>query len=246
MPQKFAPGQRGLLEALFARAGAGQIPGSWLVPGSVDASLIDATSLLTLFASADQGAHADVAFSWGNHSGLYASAATGALAQVAYSWGDHASAGYQPGLQYLTAVYRVASGTPGGDFTSGAWRTRTLDEVVGNTIPGASLASNQITLPAGTYYVTAHASAYQVDGNVLQFYDVTNGTELVLGFTVFANSAAVDDAMASLEGVFTLSGSAACELQHQCATTNAGDGMGRAAAVGVDIVHAKVTVWRIA
>ena len=52
-------------------------------------------------------------------------------------------------------------GTNGGTFTSGAWRTRDLNTVLTNTITGASLADNQITLPAGKYYVEASAPAYQ-------------------------------------------------------------------------------------
>lgn len=48
-------------------------------------------------------------------------------------------------------------GTHGGTFTAGAWRTRDLNTVLTNTISGASLSNNQITLPAGKYYVEASA-----------------------------------------------------------------------------------------
>src|SRR5690242_14620433 len=59
------------------------------------------------------------------------------------------------------AVYRhlVADDAAGGTFTSGAWRTRTLNEELRNTL-GASLASNQITLPAGSYYAEWWAVGY--------------------------------------------------------------------------------------
>ena len=48
-------------------------------------------------------------------------------------------------------------GTQGGAFTAGAWQTRDLNTVLTNTITGASLTANQITLPAGKYYVEASA-----------------------------------------------------------------------------------------
>ena len=44
-----------------------------------------------------------------------------------------------------------ANGTQGGTFTSGSWYTRDLNTVVTNEINGASLSSNQFTLPAGDY-----------------------------------------------------------------------------------------------
>ena len=46
-----------------------------------------------------------------------------------------------------------AANTPGGTFTASAWQKRDLNTVKTNQISGASLASNQITLPAGTYHV---------------------------------------------------------------------------------------------
>ncbi|MBK9322713.1 MAG: hypothetical protein IPM97_07165 [Bdellovibrionaceae bacterium] len=57
----------------------------------------------------------------------------------------------------LLIVDEKPANTAGGTFTSGSWQTRTLNTTRFNTIPGASLASNQITLPAGTYYVRAVA-----------------------------------------------------------------------------------------
>lgn len=53
------------------------------------------------------------------------------------------------------------SGTAATFLTLGSWNTRILNTVVSNTINGASVASNTITLPAGTYevFVTAFAAS---------------------------------------------------------------------------------------
>ena len=69
------------------------------------------------------------------------------------------------------------AGTAGGTFTAGAWRTRGLATEVTNTISGASLAANQITLAAGTYDIDAHAVAFRVDGHVAKLYNITDGME---------------------------------------------------------------------
>jgi hypothetical protein len=42
-------------------------------------------------------------------------------------------------------------------WAGSAWVTRLLETTVTNTISGASLASNKVTLPAGTYAVAANA-----------------------------------------------------------------------------------------
>ena len=51
----------------------------------------------------------------------------------------------------LIVYEQQAKNTGGGAYSAGAYRTRVINTVNKNEIPGASLASNQITLPAGTY-----------------------------------------------------------------------------------------------
>jgi len=60
----------------------------------------------------------------------------------------------------LHVIEEQAAGTNGhndGNFVSGAYRTRVLNKVLTNEISGASVASNQITLPAGTYFIEAQS-----------------------------------------------------------------------------------------
>ena len=54
----------------------------------------------------------------------------------------------------------------GGDFNSGAWRTRILDTEISDTDSIVSLSSNQFTLQAGNYFIVAWASALQVNGHL--------------------------------------------------------------------------------
>ena len=56
-------------------------------------------------------------------------------------------------------VNEQSKGTAGGTSSNG-YNDRVLNTEKKNTITGASLSSNEITLPAGDYYVEAWAAAY--------------------------------------------------------------------------------------
>lgn len=130
------------------------------------------------------------------------------------------------------AVYQdqKSSGTNGGTFTAGDWRTRVLTTEVADTI-GASLASNQVTLPAGTYRVVGYAATAGSPGNhQARLYDITGAAVLLLGMiTNVAGSPAM------VSGVFTLAAPSAVELQHRCSATQADTGMGSPASFGTEV-----------
>lgn len=119
-----------------------------------------------------------------------------------------------------------AANTAGGTFTSGAWQTRTLNTGKVNEIDGASLATNQITLPAGTYEVEAWAIGNNCGSHKLRLYNTTDGADLVIGMSM-AHGATTNNA-ALLKGRFTLTGTKVIELQHRCASTQATTGFGMA------------------
>lgn len=128
--------------------------------------------------------------------------------------------------QIIQAVNETASGTPGGTFTAGAWRTRDLNELVLDETGEASLASSVLTIPSGTYYATGHAIALNVNIHQARVRDVTNGITLVSGTThdSFFNS---NSSNASLvDGLFTVLASTDIELQHRCTATFATRGFG--------------------
>lgn len=74
-----------------------------------------------------------------------------------------------------------ANGTNAQTLTAGVWDTRHLNTVAANTIGGASLSSNEVTLPIGTFDLDLSAPAYRSNGSVARIYDVTNAA--VLGVT---------------------------------------------------------------
>jgi hypothetical protein len=147
--------------------------------------------------------------------------------------------------QLLHAQDQKASGTSGGTFTSGAWRTRDLNTLLTNEIAGASLVANQITLPEGIYFITGSAPAYNVSTNKMKLYNITDAADLVIGQNSRAETTPVITSVSSLSGRFTVVGTKVLEVQHQCSTTCATWGFGNACGYGVVEVYADVHIWRV-
>jgi hypothetical protein len=137
-----------------------------------------------------------------------------------------------------------ASGTQGGTFTSGAWRTRDLQTTQVNSISGASVASNQITLGAGTYLVSASAPAWRTTSHQTRFYNITDSSETILGSVEQAVVTNGDQTRSMLEGVFTIAATKVFELQHQCATTAATNGFGAAGGI-TNEVYSIITIQKV-
>lgn len=147
-----------------------------------------------------------------------------------------------------------ASGTGGGTFTSGAWRTRDLNTVKVNNITGASLASNQITLPAGTYWVEAKAPAYSYNGNFISNHkvklrNITDSSDALIGDNqvAYANiTTVVSQTYSMVQGQFNIAGSKVFELQHQCAVSGgAGNSFGVNMSFGVVEVYSEIKIWKV-
>lgn len=139
-----------------------------------------------------------------------------------------------------------ASGTEGGTFTSGAWQTRTLNTVKTNEISGAALASNQVTLPVGTYEAIGWVIGYKVDYHQSRLYDTTGASTLVVGSPeVNANASAISG-KSMLEGRFTLSTESVIELQHKCSQTVSGNGFGTRSNAGEVEVYANLMIRKVA
>ena len=136
------------------------------------------------------------------------------------------------------------SSAAGGTFTSGAWRTRDINTSQFNNISSASISSNQITLPAGTFMVVATAPFQRVDQNVLRFQNITDTTTPIEGQNAYTDAATAVAGLAYLSGIFTIAGSKTFELQHRCFTTRGGDGFGASNTITTD-VYSVVSIWKV-
>lgn len=144
--------------------------------------------------------------------------------------------------QVLHVQEQQSSGTAGGTFTQSAWQTRTLNTAVINGITGASLASNEITLPAGFYEIIASAPAYTVGVHKARLYNVTGAATLLLGTDEAMNAS---QTRSHISGFFTLASSSAVRIEHYCSTTKNTNGFGVGAAFGVTVVFTDVLIRKL-
>jgi len=124
--------------------------------------------------------------------------------------------GAAPG--YILIRDEKASGTGGGTFASGAWRTRDLNTESSDTGNHASIASNQITLAAGTYEFSAKAVSSSSDRVQARLQNITD-TISIVGLSGNSNSVSGETHVSMVDGKFTIATSKIFELQHRCSTT---------------------------
>ncbi len=139
------------------------------------------------------------------------------------------------------------SGTSAGTFTNGAWRTRVLNTVVLDDTGEASISSNQFTIPAGTYRISARGPGFGIGNHKIRLQNITDGATTLLGNSAFTGSTATTQEVniAHLFGEFTITSAKAFELQHRCSTTVATIGLGNATSFGVTEIYAEVELQRI-
>lgn len=135
-----------------------------------------------------------------------------------------------------------ASGTDGGGSSAGTWNVRDLNTVKTNQITGASLASNQITLPAGTYRIRADAPAFQVRRHQIRLQNVTDTAVEMVGTSEISGDSSVSTTRSFLTGRFTIAAEKTFELQHWTQDAEATFGLGVETSSGEVEVYAEVWI----
>lgn len=137
-----------------------------------------------------------------------------------------------------------SAGTHGGDFDNGAWRTRVLNTLTGDT-SFVSLNANQFTLEPGTYEISASAPAMQVDQHRVRLRNITLSSDTILGSSTFANNSAGVNNSSTLADSFTITTSTIFEIQHIAFVTKVTNGFGNADTFGVDEVFTQVKITKV-
>ncbi len=119
---------------------------------------------------------------------------------------------------YAILVDQKTSGTNGGSFTSGDWRTRDLNTEIADPDGIVSISSNQFTLQAGSYLIKAHAPAYKVGRHQIALYDITGSSYVETGSSAYVDGSESVSTDSFLTARFTCSGANVYEIRHQCGT----------------------------
>lgn len=123
--------------------------------------------------------------------------------------------------------------------------TRPLNTVDRNTISGASLASNQVTLPAGTYLISGWATCA---GNAIKnyLYNITAGAVALLGSGDINAGGGADNHQGDITGVITLAAPAVLEVRHSISSVSStAYALGRPVNLIGSEVYASITIRRI-
>ena len=144
---------------------------------------------------------------------------------------------------YAIICDQKASGTNGGSFNSGAWRTRDLNTEISDADGIVSIASNQFTLGTGNYLIKWTCPSLRVNANATRLFNATSSTEVQLGQANYADSTNAVQNISVGSARVSLAGNTAFEIQHQCANSFSGDGFGTATNFGV-CIYTIVEIFR--
>lgn len=147
--------------------------------------------------------------------------------------------------RFLHVRDQKASGTAGGGTTAGATAVRTLNTTVINGISGASLSSNQVTLPAGTYDVDIAVPAYNIGGGHKAWLRTSGGTVLLQGSSEGLPSAGNASNRSSIKGRITLASTTAVEVAHYATGTQGTNGQGVPASSGQPEIYTEAMFWKV-
>jgi len=128
-------------------------------------------------------------------------------------------------LKHAVWEDQKANGTAGGAATSGSRLDRVLNTEVVNTIPGASLAANVITLPAGTYLVDAEVPFLGTQDTQVFFQSTTDAAVYLASPSASVGSSSVTT-IHRIIGILTLAAADTFKLQYQISNTVLTNGLG--------------------
>jgi hypothetical protein len=148
-----------------------------------------------------------------------------------------------PTLQVAYLKDIKTAGSSGGNFASGAWRTRTLNTVEGDSAI-VTLSSNQFTLGPGEYDIDASAPGYACIDHQAKLRNITAGTDQIAGTGERSEASDSTSTISRVVGRLSLTSTTTFELQHQCAATNA-NGFGDANTFGISVVFAIVKITKL-
>lgn len=148
---------------------------------------------------------------------------------------------------YVKCTNTQASGTGGGSTTSGSWQTSILNTKDTDTGSIATLTSNTITLPAGTYLVRASAPFFTSGSGTtaqIRLFNSSDSSIVIVGQNSSNAGSANVGATSILGGQFTIVGTKNLILQYQVSGSST-NGQGSPYSFGAE-VYAMIEFTKVA
>ena len=146
-------------------------------------------------------------------------------------------------MDYIKVSDVKANNTTGGNFASGAWRTRDINTEDSDAGGHATIAANQITLQPGTYVCFIRCPGERVTRHKARLQNITDGTTIILGANARADAGNDGENDSIVHGEFSLAVAKVLEIQHRCSITDA-NGFGNATSFGVSEIYTTAEFWR--
>ena len=143
---------------------------------------------------------------------------------------------------YAKVADQKAQNTQGGAFNTGSWVKRTLNTEVTDTDGILTLASDQVTLLAGTYICRIRCPVWAVHYHTTRLYNSTDAAVVLTGSNMYCASGSTNESVIS--GQFTIAASKALQVEHRCSATKAVDGLG----IGTNFqteTYAEAEFWKV-
>jgi hypothetical protein len=153
------------------------------------------------------------------------------------------------GRAYVKVSDTKTQNTDGGTFTQDAWRTRDINTENTDTAGICSIATNQITLEAGTYDCLIICPAYRVDHHTAQLYNISDSEVTIIGTNSYSanitgNTTGNATSFSFIRGRFTIAAQKVFEIQHYCKNSNSTTGFGSACNITSE-VYTMAEFWRV-
>tara|TARA_R100001039_G_scaffold39097_1_gene43808 strand:- start:1750 stop:2244 length:495 start_codon:yes stop_codon:yes gene_type:complete len=147
----------------------------------------------------------------------------------------------------LYAVDEKPDGSSGGASNNDSYRTRDLNTILVNDIEGASLASNRVLLPPGSYYIEASAPASYSDSHHLALFNYTGSTYECFGTSEYTDSGAgLDQTRSFLFCKVTIQAATEFEFRHYTQSSRTLTGLGVGRTQGSPEIYLQAKIWKVA
>jgi len=154
---------------------------------------------------------------------------------------------------FFHAQDQKAYNVDGGTSIADAWTKRTLNTVLVNQIPGASLVSDSVMLPAGTYYVEGVEVQRDTSTGGCGFIAAVfkDGLKVLQGATLFGFNVGAGCIGVNVSGVITLSTSGLIDLRYYSGVALTDGGLGISNNIGsitdssIPSIYADLKIWKL-
>ena len=132
-----------------------------------------------------------------------------------------------------------------GGTSQTSYTKRDLNTSVTNEISGASLASDQITLPSGTYFIYAFAPSYSSNRHTAKLRNTTDSADTILGTSEYSETGS-STSYCKIIGRFTIASTKVFEIQHRVQSSYATVGLGISKDMSETNIYTDVQIWKVA